>query len=57
MSEADAVVLALLCGLGYDDDKAQIILRLIKWGILGVAVLLVAGLVSWGYLIWRYILS
>ena len=57
MSEADAVVLALLCGLGYDDDKAQIILRLIKWGILGVAVLLVAGLVSWMYLIWRYILS
>ena len=57
MREADAVCLTFLCMLGYDYDQARVLLRWLKWWMLGVAMLLVAGLVSWGYLIWRYILS
>lgn len=57
MREADAVCLTFLCMLGYDYDQARVLLRWLKWWVLGVAVLLVAGLVSWVYLIWRYILS
>ena len=57
MREADAVCLTFLCMLGYDYDQARVLLRWLKWWMLGVAVLLVAGLVSWAYLIWRYILS
>lgn len=57
MREADCVCLVFLCMLGYDYDQARVLLRWLKWWMLGVAVLLVAGLVSWVYLIWRYILS
>ena len=38
------------------EAKKQQGYRTKRW-MLGVAMLLVAGLVSWGYLIWRYILS
>ena len=57
MRGADAACLTFLCMLGYDYDQARVLLRWLKWWMLGVAMLLVAGLVSWGYLIWRYILS
>lgn len=57
MNDADSVCLVFLCMLGYDYAQARVLLRWLKWWMLGVAMLLVAGLVSWVYLIWRYILS
>ncbi len=57
MRDADAVCLAFLCMLGYDYDQARVLLRWLKWWMLGVAVLLVAFMVSWTYLVWRWILT
>ena len=57
MNDADSGCLAFLCMLGYDYDQARALRRRLKWWTLGGAVPLEAFLVSWMYLIWRYILS
>ena len=57
MNDADSVCLVFLCMLGYDYNQARVLLRWLKWWMLGVAVLLVAFMVSWTYLVWRWILT